>query len=109
MTLRSITAAAVALVMSVATGVADPWPIRPVTMVVPFTAGTTSDIIARALVDHLGRAIGQPVVIDNRGGAGGNIPARGHIGRHQVAAGIIRTPLELAECRCADSQREEHR
>jgi len=52
---------------------AQNWPSRPVTMVVPFTAGTTSDIIARALVDHLSRVIGQPFVIDNRGGAGGNI------------------------------------
>ena len=52
---------------------AQDWPSRAVTMVVPFTAGTTSDIIARALVDHMSRVIGQPVVIDNRGGAGGNI------------------------------------
>jgi tripartite-type tricarboxylate transporter receptor subunit TctC len=51
------------------------WPSRPVTMVVPFTAGTTSDVVARALVDHLSKAIGQPVVIDNRGGAGGNLGA----------------------------------
>ena len=54
---------------------AQSWPSRPVTMVVPFTAGTTSDLVARSLVDHLSKAIGQPVVIDNRGGAGGNIGA----------------------------------
>ena len=48
---------------------------RPVTMVVPFTSGTTSDVVARALMDHLSKAIGQPIVIDNRGGAGGNIGA----------------------------------
>lgn len=44
-------------------------------MVVPFTAGTTSDVIARGLVEHLTQAFGQSVVIDNRGGAGGNIGA----------------------------------
>jgi tripartite-type tricarboxylate transporter receptor subunit TctC len=44
-------------------------------MVVPFTSGTTSDVVARALMDHLSKAIGQPIVIDNRGGAGGNIGA----------------------------------
>ena len=44
-------------------------------MVVPFTAGTTSDVVARALVDDLSKAIGQPVTVDNRGGAGGNIGA----------------------------------
>ena len=42
------------------------WPTRPVTMVVPFTAGTTSDVIARGLVEHLAKAIGQPVVIDRK-------------------------------------------
>jgi tripartite-type tricarboxylate transporter receptor subunit TctC len=52
---------------------AQSWPSRPVTMVVPFTAGTTSDVIGRALAERLSSAIGQPVVIDNRGGAGGNI------------------------------------
>jgi tripartite-type tricarboxylate transporter receptor subunit TctC len=49
------------------------WPTHPITMVVPFTAGTTSDVIARGLVDYLSETLGQSVVIDNRGGAGGNI------------------------------------
>ncbi len=49
------------------------WPTRPVTVVVPFTAGTTSDLVARALAAHLSSALGQPFVVDNRGGAGGNI------------------------------------
>jgi tripartite-type tricarboxylate transporter receptor subunit TctC len=54
---------------------AQAWPTRPVTMVVPFTAGTTSDVLGRALAEHLGRKLGQSVVIENRGGAGGNIAA----------------------------------
>jgi tripartite-type tricarboxylate transporter receptor subunit TctC len=54
---------------------AQEWPAHAVTVVVPFTAGTTSDVVARALVDHLTRKLGQPFVIDNRGGAGGNIGA----------------------------------
>jgi tripartite-type tricarboxylate transporter receptor subunit TctC len=54
---------------------AQGWPARPVTMVVPFTAGTTSDVVARLLAEHLGKAIGQSVIIDNRGGAGGNLGA----------------------------------
>jgi tripartite-type tricarboxylate transporter receptor subunit TctC len=49
------------------------WPSRPITLVVPFTSGTTSDLVARALAEHLSSALGQPVVIDNRGGAGGNL------------------------------------
>jgi tripartite-type tricarboxylate transporter receptor subunit TctC len=64
------------LCLLVATGAAaQNWPARTVTLVVPFTAGTTSDVVARALVDHLTRSLGQPVVIDNRGGAGGNVGA----------------------------------
>ena len=51
------------------------WPARPVTMIVPFAAGTTSDIVARNLAQYIGDTVGQPVVIDNRGGAGGNIGA----------------------------------
>lgn len=52
---------------------AQNWPSRPVTLVVPFTAGTTSDILARGLSQHMSEKLGQPVVVDNRGGAGGNI------------------------------------
>ena len=51
------------------------WPSRPVTMVVPFTAGTTSDVIARSLAQELSAKLGQTFVIENKGGAGGNIGA----------------------------------
>jgi len=54
---------------------ADTWPSRPITMVVPFTAGTTSDVIARSLAQELHEKLGQPFVIENKGGAGGNIGA----------------------------------
>lgn len=52
---------------------AQGWPDKAVTLVVPFTAGTTSDVIARSFADYLAAKIGKPVVIDNKGGAGGNI------------------------------------
>ncbi|MBV8509103.1 MAG: tripartite tricarboxylate transporter substrate binding protein [Xanthobacteraceae bacterium] len=54
---------------------AQAWPARPVTIIVPFTAGTTSDILARGLAQYMTETLGQPFVIDNRGGAGGNIGA----------------------------------
>jgi tripartite-type tricarboxylate transporter receptor subunit TctC len=73
-TLAHILAAAVLACIASAAG-AQGWPARPVTMVVPFAAGTASDVVARALVDDLSRAIGQPITVDNRGGAGGNIGA----------------------------------
>lgn len=58
-----------------ATAQAQNWPSRPVTMVVPFTAGTTSDVLARGLAQELGAKLGQTFVVENKGGAGGNIGA----------------------------------
>jgi tripartite-type tricarboxylate transporter receptor subunit TctC len=54
---------------------AQGWPSREVKFVVPFTSGTTSDILARAVAEHVATAIGKPVVVDNQGGAGGNLGA----------------------------------
>ena len=51
------------------------WPERPITAIVPFAAGGGTDGVARILADHLGRNLGQAVVIENRGGANGNIGA----------------------------------
>jgi tripartite-type tricarboxylate transporter receptor subunit TctC len=57
----------------VAPAFAQSWPRRPIKLVVPFTPGSSPDYVARLIADPLGRALGQPVVIDNRPGAGGNI------------------------------------
>ncbi|HEY0337064.1 MAG TPA: tripartite tricarboxylate transporter substrate binding protein [Burkholderiales bacterium] len=51
------------------------YPARPIRVLIPFTAGSAADIIARAMEPQLREKLGQAVVIDNRGGAGGNIAA----------------------------------
>jgi tripartite-type tricarboxylate transporter receptor subunit TctC len=69
-------AAAAAFVMALAAWPAaaqSNWPAKPVRIVVPFVAGGTTDILARAIAPELSRAFGQQFVVDNRGGAGGNV------------------------------------
>ena len=52
---------------------ADTWPTKPVRLIVNFPAGGAADQIARAISQPLAQALGQPVLVDNRGGAGGNL------------------------------------
>ena len=61
--------------LTVTTAAAAEYPTKPIRLIVPFTPGGPSDILGRALGQSLAERLGQQVVIDNRGGAGGNIGA----------------------------------
>ena len=52
---------------------AQSFPSKPITFVVPYAAGGTTDLVARLVGEHMGKSLGQPVVIENKPGAGGNI------------------------------------
>ena len=52
---------------------AQQWPSKPIRAIVPFGAGSTIDVIGRLVLDPLSAALGQPIVVENRGGAGGSI------------------------------------
>ncbi|QVQ26062.1 Bug family tripartite tricarboxylate transporter substrate binding protein [Achromobacter deleyi] len=61
-----------ALLAAAGTGAAHAqWPERPIKLIVPYVAGSGPDVVLRPIAEALGRELGQPVVVDNRGGAGG--------------------------------------
>jgi tripartite-type tricarboxylate transporter receptor subunit TctC len=76
--LRTFTALGLSLGVSIgfptsATAQSNSWPSRPINLIVPFTAGSATDVLARVFAEKLGQRLGQPIIVDNRVGAGGTI------------------------------------
>src|SRR5947207_16012400 len=65
--------AALLLALPIVASAQQPWPTKPIRMIVPFAPGGASDFVARIIGPKLGEALGQQIVIDNRAGASGNI------------------------------------
>ncbi|MFL5215237.1 MAG: tripartite tricarboxylate transporter substrate-binding protein, partial [Microvirga sp.] len=87
-----------------AAALADTYPSRPITMIVVFAPGGPTDVLARIVADHMGRTIGQRIVIENLAGAGGTTGGArgaraepdgytltvGSLGSHGAAAALYR-------------------
>src|SRR3981081_3548790 len=100
-------AIAAALASGIAPALGQSWPTRPMTLVVPFAAGGTSDVIARLLAEGLRAQLGQPVLVENGGGAGGMVGGSrvaksppdgyqmvlGNVGTHAQNQSLYKRPL----------------
>jgi tripartite-type tricarboxylate transporter receptor subunit TctC len=73
--MRILTIAMLVLAGLVTTAQAQTYPDRPIHIIAPFPAGGLADVLARAVGDEIGKTLGQPVIIENRAGAGGNVGA----------------------------------
>jgi tripartite-type tricarboxylate transporter receptor subunit TctC len=71
-TLRIGAALAAILFVTAGAARAQDYPTRPIMAIVPFAGGSASDVVSRVLFDHMSKSLGQPIVVENRPGAGGN-------------------------------------
>jgi len=105
------TAALVVSSLTFGAAEAQEWPTRPITMVVPFAAGGPTDIVGRVIAQRLGEILGQSVVVENIGGAGGMTASQrvaqgrpdgyelllGTVGTHAYNQTLYKRPLYNAE------------
>lgn len=81
--------------LAAASALAQSWPAKPVTVVVPWPAGGPSDFVARQVQADLAKALGQPLVVDNVGGVGGALGVQKMLGLTDGHTVLLGSPLEL--------------
>src|ERR1041384_6233871 len=106
---RCVIAAVVALLVGIQQARAQDYPARPITMVVALPAGGGVDALARLLADHMRRPRGQPIIIENMGGAGGTLSiarvvrpppdgytiGMGTLSQYVVATAVYNLPFDI--------------
>src|ERR1700742_2784756 len=75
MTMRRLAAIAAFIALLPAASAAQDWPARPIRAIIPFGAGSATDVVPRIVFDQLAPQLGQPIVVENRTGAGGTLGA----------------------------------
>jgi tripartite-type tricarboxylate transporter receptor subunit TctC len=70
---HGMTASGLVALAVMSTPAAAQYPTKPITIIVPFAAGGPTDVVARLIGDRMSRTLGQPIIIEDIGGAGGTI------------------------------------
>src|SRR5919206_1523284 len=104
---RTLAALGACLGLAWGSAQAQDWPTRPVTMVIPFAAGGPTDVLGRVMAERMSQLIGQQIVVENVGGAGGMTGSQrvakaapdgyqfvlGTVGTHAVNQTLYKRPL----------------
>src|SRR2546425_12925255 len=93
--IRCLAAGGLLALAALSTPAVAQYPNKQITVIVPFAAGGPTDVVARLVGEHMSRTLGQPVIVENIGGAGGTIgmtrAAQGQPDGHTIAVGKMGT------------------